>query len=303
MRRFSVEVDARLRDLARPGGVLTTRLLTAARIHRACVAARLRSGWLLRPAQGLFVIADLRSDLTETSLVQARYPDTVAIGLSGALLHGLDGLDRPHLLPPEVVAHPTHARARRTAMSGIVTRTVDEADVVVVQGLRTLAPVPLLVSLAPLVSIDLLEAAVETFLRRREVTEAQLWDQPLHEVLELRGRGTPPAESYLELLTVQRVFRPAGLAHRRQVPVHVNGSFLGRFDFELESGLLVEVDGARTHRTVTGVQRDNWHATSVRLGGRDVEHVTWEDVTRRPRATARRLAQRSAQVAARADAP
>lgn len=285
--------EIHLGGLAGPGGVVTTQQLAAAGISPGCVARRQRAGQLVRAGRGLYVVAGLGDDRTEIALVQARYPDAVATGGTAAFLHGVDGLDRP-------TTTPTHAIARRLRRSvpGIAIR---RTEVAVVRGLRALPPLPLLADLAGLVEPDLLEAAVECFLRRGEVTEAQLRQLAgLAAVLDLRGAGTPPTDSYLETLTVQRVLRPAGLVHHRQVSVHVNGSFVGRFDFELESGLLVEADGAATHATRAGVQRDNWHAMTVRLGGREVEHVTWDDVTRRPRQTARRLAERSAQVAARA---
>jgi len=317
MRTSSPAIDDRIVACAGPGGVVTAEALAHAHINHASVATRVKAGWLEHWHRGLFVVAHLRSDLTPASLVQARCPNAVAMGRTAAWMYGLDGFDRLADLPPEVIAYTEHVTPRRHhgKIPNLFVAAVGPADVCIRHGLRVLKPLPTLVSLGALVDLDTLEAATESVLRRysrRHLKAALLEEQisnlasstpvspgqqALLHVMERRGWGTPPTESYLETRAIQRVLRPAGLAHWRQVPVWANGAFVGRFDFELESGLLVETHGMATHATKAGVQRDAWRATSLRLAGRDVESITWDDVHRRPGITGRRLRRRSEQIA------
>jgi hypothetical protein len=295
MRTPSSVVDRRITEVVGPGGVVRDVTLRRAGVCPDSVEARHRSGWLVPGGRGLHVVAHLRNDLTPTALVQAKYPDAAAAARTAAWFYDFDGFDRYDRASP----HPDHVIARppKRPVPGLRRGSVEMVQNV--RGLRVLTPLATLESLASVVDLDALEAAVECALRRKLVTEADLDHGMLDLVMRRRGRGIPPTESYLETLTIQRVLRPAGIAHRRQVPVWVDGQFVMRCDFELDSGLLLEVDGAATHATPIGVQRDNWHAMTVRLGGRDVEHLTWNDVTQRPRATARRIARLSRQVADR----
>jgi len=74
----------------------------------------------------------------------------------------------------------------------------------------------------------------------------------LAEVLERRGRGTPPTESALETLVVQRILRPFGIeVVGRQVEV-IPGA---RVDFLLPASTILEVDGSQ-HLAPAHVEAD-----------------------------------------------
>jgi len=303
MRGRSPALDSRLEALAGAGGVVSATATRAAAVDTGAIRVRISDGWLSRAGPGLYVIEHLRDDLTTIALIQARHARSVAAGRTAAWLYGMDGFDWVSELPPEVVAHPDHQISCyvRPRPPNFLVSPVSRRDVHVVRGVRTLALLPALMSLGAFADVDAVEAAVEWALRKEAVLADELWrwvdDRPprapglanLRAALDQRGRWTPPTESYLETLTVQKVLRPAGLAHRRQVPVWIDGSFVGRYDFELECGLLVEASGAATHATRIGLQRDASHGMRLRLAGRQVEHLTWDDVTKRPQFTTRRL--------------
>jgi hypothetical protein len=303
VRSRSQDLDLTLRLMAGPGGVVTYDAIRRFKISPEVVTTRLRDRWLSRDGPGVYVIEHLRDDITPLAVVQARYPGAVAAGRTAAWLHGMDGYDRADYHPPDLVAHPDHHVPGRVRPRppNLMTTPVSRGDVMELRGIRVLRVLPTLRSLGAVADIDAVEAAVEWALRTGAVQEKVLWVWAEHQprdapgrdtllaALHRRGQGIPPTESHLETLTVQRVLRPAGLAHRRQVPVWIDGSFLGRYDFELECGLLVEASGAATHATPEGLQRDASHGMRLRLAGREVEHLTWDDVTRRPVYTQRRL--------------
>jgi hypothetical protein len=183
-----------------------------------------------------------------------------------------------------------------------------EADVMWHLGVRILRPLPVVAWLGEWAGLDETEAALECALRRELVTERQIREwlnshdrdagATLRALMDRRGWGVAPTESYLETLAIQRVFRPHGFAVTRQVVVTGEaGEFIGRVDFELDGMLLVEVNGLAFHSGPDAVQRDSWRALSLRLAGREVEQITWRDVTRRPDVTGRRLRARCQQLA------
>ena len=282
---------------------MTATTMRSAGVDPVSVRARMTDGWLSREGRGLYVVEHLRDDLTPIALVQARYPRSVAAGRASTWLYGADGYDWVSELPADVLIHPDHQVSRpvRPRPPNFVVAPIARRHVVHIRGVRALALLPTLTSLGAYAGVDPVEAAVEWALRTKAVSADDLWAwaeacpagtpglSTLRAALDQRGRWVPPTESYLETLTVQKVLRPAGLVHRRQVPVWIDGSFLGRYDFELECGLLIEASGADTHATPNGLQRDASHGMRLRLAGREVEHLTWNDVNKRPGFTARRL--------------
>lgn len=307
MRVRSPVTDDLLREIGRTHhGVVTTRLASAAGIATPVLSHRVRSGLLIKAGYGCYVVTDQRSHLTATAVIQARHPGAVLAGRGAAFLLSLDGLDMK--LEPDHVSVARRRSDHHAVVVALCSEDIDQID-----GLRVLGPTAVLGTLGLFVSADQLEAATECALRRQLTTEADLhcWlashdhsgARALAGMMDRRGWGVPPAESYLETLAIQKVLRPQGFSIVRQPVVHTDqGDFLGRFDFEIDGELLLEVSGAAFHATRTGLQRDNWRALSLRLAGREVEHITWDDVTNHPWTTGRRLRQRCRQLAERASA-
>lgn len=279
-------------------GVVDQAALDAAGVSRRVARRHLR-----QLGRGIFGVPGETDEWTAIVAGQLRWPVTVLTGASALHLHGCDGSEHP----------PTAADLRAVARSRAPHPRIPgikPAGVTTVQGIRVLRPLPLLASVADTLEADLVEAAVETFLRRREITEAEIKRvcdaggarrrrHALALLMERRGWNIPPTESYLETLTVQRVLRPAKLVHQRQVVISLGGTYLKRYDFRLDSGLLLNCHGMAYHTSRAAVQQDAAYGLRLRLAGLEVETITWDDVTRRPWKTARDLAARSAQVAAR----
>lgn len=271
------------------------------------VSRRVAQRQLLRLGRGIFGLPSETDEWTAIAAGQLRWPATVLTGASALRLHGCDGSEHA----------PTAADLRALARSRAPYPRVlgiGPADVTTVQRIRVLRPLPLLARVAETLDADIVEAALETFLRRQEIGEAEIWRacgaaggppregrrrRALAAVMDRRGWGIPPTESYLETLTVQRVLRLAGLGHQRQVVISLGGTYLKRYDFRLDSGLLLNCHGMAYHTSRAAVQQDAAYGLRLRLAGLEVETITWDDVTRRPWKTARDLAARSAQVAAR----
>ncbi|GAC1314205.1 MAG: hypothetical protein NVSMB12_07030 [Acidimicrobiales bacterium] len=286
-------------------GVVDLQALASAGLSPAAARTAVRDGTLERPGHGIFVHPAGRDEWTPIMVEQRRFRDLVLTGPSALRLHGCDGAD----------AAPNPADLRRTRRQSRAAheaaRRVRDADIVVIAGIRVLRPLPLVARTAG-PAPALVEAAIETFLRSGRLTEQEILSactgaggtpligaerRTLRAIMDRRGWGVPPTESYLETLTVQRVLRPAGLAHTRQVVITLGGAYLKRFDFQLESGLLLNCHGMAFHTSKAAVQQDATYGLRLRMAGLHVETVTWDDVTRRPRKTAHDLAIRSAQVA------
>src|SRR5439155_8862813 len=108
--------------------------------------------------------------------------------------------------------------------------------------------------------------------------------------LSLRPSGAPPTESLLETLMVQLVRRVAGLrAPDRQVVVtDQHGVFVARVDLAWpELGLFIELDGE--HHKGQPVYDASRETAVVAATGWLPGRFTWDEVTRIPRSTARRL--------------
>ena len=303
MRVRSRDKDAVLLTLgAANHGVITTTRARAGGISKSDLRTRVKGGFLATAGYGCYLLEERRDDLTPFALVQARHPTAALAGRSAAYRYRFDGFDDPN--PPD---HLIASRPWSPAVN-LVVASFQHRDVTWLEGLRLLRPVPAIGSLGHWTGVDEVEWALECALRRKLATESQFHDwldrgpedagrAALRTVLARREPGTPTTESFLETLAIQRVFRPQGFAVERQVVVRdESGGFIGRVDFELDGVLLVEANGMAFHSTPAAVQRDSWRALSLRLSGREVEHITWRDVNDRPGVTGRRLRARCQQL-------
>lgn len=298
-------------------GVITTARARSAGITKDDLRTRVKDGFLRKAGYGCYLLDSRCDELTSAALAQAHQPAAVLAGRSAAFHYRLDGFDYDVAAPDHVIA----VRPRLPSPA-LAVGTVDHRDITWRGGVRILRPVAAVGSLGHWTGPDEVEWALECALRRKLATEDEFsdWlrraagppagcrspDDPgraaLRAVMARRGSLVPPTESFLETLAIQRVFRPQGFAIERQVVVRNDaGDFIGRVDFQLDGALLVEVNGLGFHAGPVAVQRDAWRALSLRLAGREVEHITWYDVTERAEVTGRRLRARCQQVTAAAE--
>lgn len=204
-------------------------------------------------------------------------------GLAG-VLHDLDSV---RLAPP--------ALSRRLANTGDNLAIV--AGVTCANGLLTL------IDLAATLDDDAWEQALESALRKKRTTIAELeaalpdlgrarvpGTSRMRRVLARRPDGAPPTESLLETLLLQlaRAVPALGELDRQVEVFDEHGIFVARVDLaKLELGLFFELDGQQhlgqpvydASRETAVVAATGW------LCGR----FTWHEVTRTPRTTQRRL--------------
>jgi len=265
--------DQRLTDAATERarhGVLTTADLTAAGLNTRAVTRRVKAGVLRRKQHGVYLVPGATDQWTLLALAVARRPETVLGGRTAAALWDLDGCDRP---APVLLTRPDRGKGTSVERRGFQV---------------TLPAATLAGLLRRTGDLDLVERALECFLRRRLVRMDELTGT-LGCVLNRRGRHHPATESDAETLFVQ-VLRRAGL------PDPVRQHELGdrcRLDFwfgpEVGGPLAVEIDGAATHAGAGPLQYDLNRQNHVMLSGVSVLRFTHGDVTERPGHTAQQV--------------
>lgn len=170
--------------------------------------------------------------------------------------------------------------------------------VVTIDGARCADAHQTLIDLASTLDDDTWEQALESALRRRLVTFNALrvipWRQPgaqrMSRVLK-RRRDVPPTESLLETLMVQLARLVPGLSDptRQFIVLNEHGEFVARVDLCWpELGVFIELDGQ--HHTDQPVHDASRETAVIAATGWLVGRFTWDEVTRTPRTTARRLA-------------
>ena len=173
----------------------------------------------------------------------------------------------------------------------------------VVAGVRCMTALDTLLDLAPLLSDEVWEQALESALRKRMATIAEIeaalpgrrGAARMRRVLARRPPGAPPTGSLLETLMVQLARRVPGLVDPiRQCEVYdVHGQFVARVDLAWpELGLFIELDGQQ-HKDQPVYDARRQTAVSAATGwlcGR----FTWHEVVYLPTTTARRPAELAA---------
>ena len=212
-----------------------------------------------------------------------------ARGALAGVLHGLDSV----ALVRQPIARQELPPERVTTIGGV--RCAD--------GLQTL------VDLAAVLDDLVWEQALESALRKKLTTisalEAELprlaaartpGTARIRRVLALRPPGAAPTESLLETLMVQLARQvPNLVAPTRQYEVYdEHGQFVARVDLAWpELRLFVELDGQ--HHPDQPVYDARRQTAVTAATGWLCGRFTWHEVTRCPRATARRLAALAAQ--------
>jgi very-short-patch-repair endonuclease len=241
------------------------------------------SGQWRRIMRGVYGEGPARPDPIDLARARVLSAGGVAGGRLAGLLHELDSVTLDEV--------PRRRRAQRFG------------DVVEVAGLRCSGGLDTLIELAATLDDQGWEQALESALRKKLLTVADLevvvpvlgrtrnpGTARIRRILALRPPGAPPTESLLETLMVQLMREVDGLPEfTRQYKVYdCNGRFIARPDLSCpELGLFLELDGQHhkdqpvydAHRETAVVAATGW------LCGR----FTWHEVVHLPRTTARRL--------------
>ena len=226
--------------------------------------------------------------------------------LMAILLAGGDGALASHRaaawlwnLVDDLILEITVPRTRRPRLEGArVHRLEDDhpGRPSIRHGIPVTNPLRTLCELGSVVSVDVLNLAVERALAarlvsvsglRREATRAagrgRRGPRSLIDVLDARALRDRPPDSVFES-RVAALFRRHGLPRALyQYTVRHNGRFLARVDFAYpEWRLAMEFDGHDAHRTPGQLQRDLTRQNLLVTAGWTVLRFTWADVVERP---------------------
>lgn len=174
-------------------------------------------------------------------------------------------------------------------------RTLPADRLVVIEGLMCADARQTLVDLALTLDDDRWEQALESALRRSLVTledVAAVATPTIRRVLARRPDRAPPTESLLETLALQlaRTVPELGEPERQHVVRRPDGSFVARLDLSWSRrGMFLELDGQ--HHEGQPVYDARRETAVVAATGWLPARATWHEVTRVPRATARRWAE------------
>jgi hypothetical protein len=222
-------------------------------------------------------------------------------GVASAALAGvLLGLDSVTLHGRVVTVPPTHSGRR----PGVTRRVLRPEHVTTVRGIPCTDGLQTLVDLSAVLDDRRWEQALESALRKRltSIAEVEAALDGMHRrqpgrsrmgrVLALRPALAPPTESLLETLMVQlaRVVRSIGPPTRQLVVVDSHEGFVARVDLAWpELGLFIELDGE--HHRDQPVYDASRETAVVAATGWLCGRFTWTEVVRHPEHTRRRLTQ------------
>lgn len=259
------------------------------------IGRRVRAGLWRRRHQGLFVVG-AAEDTFEQSVMAACLvagPDAIGSHRTAARLHALEGFDSDHV---DVLT------SRRFTRKGVAYR----CGVVAARDRRRIGGIPVtgvertLEDLGAVLSRARVEDALESALRMRLTTIDRLHARlssprpgqrgiaTLRPLLELRR---PPTASSFEL-EMERLLRRYGFPEPvRQKPYLCHDGIVRRPDLAYPGiGLVIECQSYRWHGGRRTWSRD-LHRMNEFVGlGLRVLQFTMEDVRRRPRRTAQRIA-------------
>ena len=240
-----------------------------------------RTGRWRRVVRGVYAVGS--ESVSELDLARARViaAKGVAAGALSGVLHGLDGI----------------------ALDGRAPRRPVDGHTVVIAGVPCLDALFTLVDLAGTIDDLIWEQALESALRRRLTTVAEIeallpelgrarvsGTARVRRVLALRPADAPATESLLETLMVQLIRTVDGLPEptRQHVVLDAHGSFVARVDLCWpDLGLFIELDGQQhKDQPVYDARRET---AVVAATGWLVGRFTWYEVVHLPVVTARRL--------------
>lgn len=274
-------------------GLVTTRQLHALGLSPGSVAHRVRQRRLVRRYRGVYAVG--AAPLTGAG---RRLAAVLACGDGAAASHtaaaaALDLLpDRPGVV--HVTVPPGNGSGSRPAIRVHRGRPLEDAEVVVVDGIPVTSVARTLVDLGDVVAPERLRRA---FVRAEQLRVVDMVSIEASLATAGRRRG---ARLLRELLTVydprwsqtRSVLEIAMLdvAQRFDLPEpEVNAWILERFLVDFlwrDAALIVETDGGEVHGTATARRDDARRDHALRRAGFRVLRVRYADVRRRPEAVA-----------------
>jgi very-short-patch-repair endonuclease len=284
----------RIAEIAKwQGGHVTAKQLTALGMSRDAIKHRLTVGTLIRVHQGVYAVGHLSTnplDRAKGALLTTGPRSGLAVTTALAYWRG----DRRWPKPLELIS----ASDRRPA--GLVVHhcsTLLRRDIRVADGLRITSPARTALDIAPRVTIERLNRIVNDLRHVNRLTVAQLRDIAARNsrhpgtklIRDLIGESQrEPTRSELEnaflrLLKKHRLPTP-------QINVHVAGHRVDAYFPEHQ--LVIELDGRLTHGNDwrPAFETDRARTVDVLLAtGLPTIRFTWDQITRRQRATAMKL--------------
>lgn len=271
-------------------GVFSRAQLQLLGATRRAIQHRLEIGRWERVVRGVFRLAGVAPTWRQKLMMAALYWGEGS-GIShraAAALHRLAGFE------PDKV-HVTIPRSRKGAGPGIVHRNnLPPVDLTEVEGIPVTTAARTLIDIAPIVSRDALEEALDDGLRRGVFSIPRLrWR--LDELGRRRGAAVlrnilderAPQEKLLQSVLERRVLRlirRAGLPEPvLQYKVRYRGRLIAIVDFAYpDTKLAIEADGEPWHSGHFREGRDRTRANRLTAMGWRLIRVTSEDLKRRP---------------------
>lgn len=275
---------------AKQYGAVSTKQLEHLGVHRRMRSAWVRSGRLLRLGPRSYAVAGSpRSWLRAVWAAAADFEGVGYVaGRACARLHGLDGFDSNDV---EVLTTREHRRMSAPYVVRSTRRPLGRGDTVTVAGIRCLNPERLILE-APLFHFTQSETenAIDSAIRERLVSEGRLRDR----VVAWHDSRIKGSRQLLEAMTdtggesrLERAFlaivRRAALPRPELRKVWRDGArTLARIDATFPGGLLVELEGHRTHSTRRQRASDEERRTAMTLRGQRFIVFTYIQVRDKP---------------------
>ncbi|MGZ8179116.1 type IV toxin-antitoxin system AbiEi family antitoxin domain-containing protein [Williamsia sp. SKLECPSW1] len=266
--------------LAANDGVITLAQAASSGLDRSAVRRRVRSGEWRHVGRGVYFASDRRmGDRARIRVGRADAGERAVVhGASAAWWFRM--LDRA---PTQVtVCVPRGHHGGRRTVASVVSRDLDPADVVTVDGL-TIVSRPLAALEA---SVTHGAEVLDRALLRRMVT--------LEEVVAVHGRypsrrGAGRATAIIDACLSGARSEAERIAHRLLEEAGISGwtanapavGYAGDILFD-DARLVVEIDGFAFHSGAEAFQRDRTRQNALVAAGWTVLRFTWADLTERP---------------------
>lgn len=285
-------IDGLVAEALGRDGVFTIEDARRRKVTSSALTRAINRGRVQRLFPGVYVVAGATRTWWTHARASAAWSDGALSHLSAAFALGLIE-DPPGAL--DVVTTGARKVPLGAPLRCHQSRLMSPPHVVTVRGIPVTAAARTLLDIAPLVSEEILEGALENALRRGIVSMARIeWQlrtegrkgragtAALRRLLRVRGANANPTESALET-RVARWFRTTRLPPPvRQHRVLDAGRFIARIDFAYpESRIAIEAVSYRWHSGRHEWVRDEKRIRALRDLGWQVIEVTDEDVSTR----------------------